>query len=103
MCHRGKELDCLPLNNSKIEMVHITSRFSKDTSSIFTMKIRQAEVTAVDEAPDLGVFMDKNMTLTTHVKNLCHSGYLAKIEQYASLLIEQLQNVSCVLSSLRHF
>ena len=66
----------LLLNDTKTEVVHMTSRFSKDNSSILSLKIRQSEVHVVDEVCNLGVVMDKNMTLTTHVNNLCRSAYL---------------------------
>ena len=67
----------LLLNDTKTEVVHMTSRFSKDTSSIPSLTIGQSEVNVVDEARNLGVVMDKNMSLTTHVNNLCRSAYLA--------------------------
>ena len=67
----------LLLNDSKTEVVHMTSRFSKDISSIPSLTIGQSKVNIVDEARNLGVVMDKHMTLTTHVNNVCRSAYFA--------------------------
>lgn len=73
----------LLLNDSKTEVVHMTSRFSSDISLISTISIGQSVVNVVDEARNLGVVMDKNMCLNTHVNNLCRSAYFAiyKISQ----------------------
>ena len=51
----------------------MTSRFAKDVAPIESVTIGQSEVDVVDGAPNLSVVIDKNMSLTTHVNNLCRS------------------------------
>ncbi len=63
----------LLLNDTKTEIVHMSSRFVKDTPSISSLTIGQSEVSVVKEARNLGVVMDNHMTLTTHVNNVCRS------------------------------
>ena len=67
----------LLLNDAKTEVVHILSRFKTESSSISSITVGQAHVNVVDEARNLGIVMDKHMTLTTHVNNICRSACLA--------------------------
>ena len=45
------------LNNTKTEVVHMTSRFAKDVKPIQSVTIGQSKVDVVDEARYLGVVM----------------------------------------------
>ena len=76
----------LKFNDSKTEVVHINSHF-RNPSALPTIKIGEALVESVPEARDLGVILDKHLSLGTHVNNICRSSFLAirnigKIRKY---------------------
>ena len=66
----------LLLNDTKTEVVHMSSRFKTGSSSISSITVDQAHVNVVVEARNLGIVMDKHMTLTTHVNNIYRSACL---------------------------
>ena len=60
----------LALNDSKTEVVYLSSRFS-ETSPIPSIKVGDSVVDTVVKAKDLGVIIDQHLTLVPHVNNIC--------------------------------
>ena len=67
----------LLLNDTKTEVVHLTSRFLRQLNPIASLTIGSSEVDVTDHARNLGVVMDKHMTLSTHINNICRSASYA--------------------------
>ncbi len=67
----------LLLNDTKTEVIHITSRFLRQLDPIASLTIGLSQVDVADEARNLGVVMDKHMTLSTHINNVCRSASYA--------------------------
>ena len=67
----------LLLNDTKTEVVHLTSRFLRQLNPIASLTIGLSEVDVADEARNLGIVMDKHMTLSTHINNICRSASYA--------------------------
>ena len=60
------------LNDSKTEILHLTSRFV-ETNELLPVRIGDTEVTSSSHVCDLGVIIDKNMTMSQHVSNICRN------------------------------
>jgi len=58
----------LALNDSKTEVVHITSRFS-ETTPLQSITVGDSIVYTVDQAKDLGIIIDQNLTMIPHVNS----------------------------------
>ena len=67
----------LLLNENKTEVIYFTSRFTRDITPVTSLTIGLLEVLVANEARNLGVVMDKHMTLSTHVNNICKSSFFA--------------------------
>ena len=65
------------LNDTKTEVVHLTSRFLRQLNPIASLTIGSCEVDVTDHARNLGVVMDKHMTLSTQINNICRSASYA--------------------------
>ena len=66
----------LMLNDSKTEVLHLTSRFIKESINV-TVKVGDANVSPSSTARNLGVSIDEKMTLSQHVSNVCKSASFA--------------------------
>ena len=67
----------LLLNDSKTEIIHITSRFKKSPIQISSINIGMSKVEISLEARNLGAIIDRYMALSSHVTNVCRSASLA--------------------------
>ncbi len=67
----------LMLNNGKTEILHITSCFIENLHPFKSLRIGSAVVEAVSKARNLGLLMDNQMTLSSHVDSVCQSANLA--------------------------
>lgn len=63
-------------NSSKTDIVHFHSRFSNLTS-VTGITIGHHTVSTSNEARNLGVILDKHLTMSSHINNVCRSGSLA--------------------------
>ena len=82
-CHLNK----LVLNDSKTELVYFTSKFTA-TSWSPSIKIGDTVVHPSKQARNLGVIMDSNLDMQSHVSNLCKSAMfgIRKIGQLCQYL-----------------
>ena len=62
----------LKCNPKKTEIVHFSSRFSP-ANPIPSIKVGDCSITPSNEVKDLGVTIDRHLTLKTHVNNICRS------------------------------
>ena len=62
----------LKLNDSKTEVVHVTSRFTP-TEPVKHVTIGNSAISPTDAARNLGVIFDQHLSMTAHVNNLCKS------------------------------
>ncbi|XP_072039609.1 uncharacterized protein [Amphiura filiformis] len=67
----------LLLNDSKTEVLHLSSRFSRNPTPISTIKVGDSEVDIASEVRNLGVLFDQYMTLIPQVNNVCRAACLA--------------------------
>jgi hypothetical protein len=67
----------LMLNDGKTEILHITSRFVKNTTPLESLQIGSSVVQAVSKARNLGVIIDNHLTLSSLVNAVCQSANLA--------------------------
>ena len=67
----------LLLNDTKTEILHFTSRFLRQQDPIASLTICQEDVHVAEKARNLGVVMDKHMTLSAHISNVCRSASYA--------------------------
>ena len=66
----------LMLNDSKTELLHLTSRFSS-TPEAPALRVGDAVVTPSASARNLGAVLDKNVTMNQHVNSICRSASFA--------------------------
>jgi hypothetical protein len=66
----------LCLNDSKTEVIHLSSRYT-DTTPIKSIVVGDSVVDTVVQAKDLGVIIDQNLSMIPHVNNICRSASLA--------------------------
>ena len=64
------------LNDSKTEILHLTSRFVA-TNELLPVRIGNTDVISSSHVRDLGVVLDKNMTMSQHVSNICRNASFA--------------------------
>ena len=77
----------LCLNEQKSEMIHITSKF-RNTTSFPDLVTGDVSLKSSDYVRNLGVIIDKNLTLQQHIKNTCKSASygIFKIRKIRKLL-----------------
>ena len=66
----------LMLNDAKTELLHVSSRFSKNVPDIH-INIGDTSISPSKTVRDLGVILDNNLTMTSHVNNVCRSASYA--------------------------
>ena len=79
----------LTCNPSKTEVVHFSSRFSRSASTA-DITFENHTVASANEARNLGVILDRHLTMTTHINSVCRSASLAlrnigRVRKYLSL------------------
>ena len=67
----------LLLNDSKTEVLHLTSRFIRNPTPISTIKVGDCDVDTASEVRNLGVMFDQYMTSVPHVNKVCRAASLA--------------------------
>ena len=67
------ETNNLQLNEQKTEVLHISSQFRQQTSSLPSLELGGECVSYADCVRDLGVTLDSHLTLTQHIRNTCRS------------------------------
>ncbi len=66
----------LMLNDAKTELLHVSSRFSKSVSNI-RINIGDTSIAPSETVRDLGITLDSNLTMTSHVNSVCRSASYA--------------------------
>jgi hypothetical protein len=66
----------LKLNDSKTEVVHVTSRFTQ-ADPITPVTIGKSTISPSDAARNLGVIFDQHLSMTAHINKLCQSASFA--------------------------
>ena len=79
----------LKCNPKKTDIIHFSSRFSL-ANPIPSIKVGDCSITPSNEVKDLGVTLDRHVTLKTHINNICCS---------ASRSIHQIGKIRSFLSS----
>ena len=67
----------LSTNPGITEVIHFTSRFQKQPIALDTFKFANTDVTVSDKVRNLGVIMDKNLSFTNHINDMCKKATLA--------------------------
>ena len=80
----------LKLNDSKTELIHISSKF-RSVSPIQSFQIGTAHIEPVQKARNLDVVFDSHLTMDPHVNNVCRAASLAlhKIGKIRNYLDQQ--------------
>ena len=78
----------LKLNESKTELLFISFQFRKHPQTQPLIDLGGERVTSSDSVRDLGVTLDKHLTLTNHIRNVCRSASwgIAKIGKITKFL-----------------
>ena len=76
----------LKLNDSKTELIHVTSRFIT-SSPLPPVTVGTSHIVPAPEARDLGILLDYKLSLDNHVTNICCSATqaiwkISQIRQY---------------------
>ena len=66
----------LSLNDDKTEVLHICSRYA-ETDVVGGIRFGTTDVSIAPEAKNLGVVVDKNLSLSSHVNQICKKACLA--------------------------
>ena len=66
----------LSLNDDKTEVLHICSRYA-ETDVVGGIRVGTTDVSIAPEAKNLGVVVDKNLSLSSHVNQICKKACLA--------------------------
>ena len=77
----------LQVNASKTEFIHFTSRFAPSPPLPLVVTVDGVGIPAVGKARNLGVIMDKHLTMTDHITKTCQLAFMAirkigQIRQY---------------------
>ena len=64
--------NCLCLNESKSEMIHITSKF-RNTNPFPDLPTSDGALSCSSSVRDLGLTIDNHLTFKQHIKNICKS------------------------------
>ena len=67
----------LILNDSKTEIFHVFSNFSRNLPSTPEVKVGNSTILPQGQVKDLGVFFDKHMNLKSHISSICSSASFA--------------------------
>ena len=67
----------LLLNDSKTEVLHLSSRFTRNPTPISTIKVGDCDVDIASEVRNLGVIFDQHMTFISQVDKVCRAASLA--------------------------
>ncbi|XP_068690995.1 uncharacterized protein [Montipora foliosa] len=67
----------LILNDSKTEILHVFSNFSRNLPSTPEVKVGNSMILPQGQVKDLGVFFDKHMNLKSHISSICSSASFA--------------------------
>ena len=62
----------LKLNDDKTEVLHIPSRF-RNINPISSVNINESQIEPVSRARNLGVILQNNLSMDTHINNICRS------------------------------
>ena len=65
-------LKCNPKDRKETEIIHFSLRFSP-ANPIPSIKVGDCSITPSNEVKDLGVTLDRHLTLKTHINNICRS------------------------------
>ncbi len=76
----------LMLNDGKTEILHVRSRYAKNVPEV-TITIGDATISPTADVRNLGVMYDDNLTMTSHVNNVCRSAsfgihWIGKLRRY---------------------
>lgn len=63
----------LLLNDSKTEVIHITSKFNSNQDPLQSFSVGNTTITSSKSARDLGVILDSHLTLESHISQVCKS------------------------------
>ena len=63
----------LMLNDSKTEVVHFSSRFSKAPTDLPFIRVNDCNIAPSVKVRDLGLILDKNITMSQHVTSICQN------------------------------
>ena len=66
----------LMLNDSKTELLHVTSKFS-DVPHIASLTAGDPLITPAQNVRNLGAIFDSHLSMTTHVNNICRNASFA--------------------------
>ena len=77
----------LVLNDGKTEIIHIYSNFTKNCPTCPDINIENVTIAPKTEVRDLGVIIDKHLSFTSQINNVCKSAFYAlnnirKIRKY---------------------
>ena len=67
----------LVLNDGKTEIIHIYSNFTKNCPTCPDINIGNVTITPKTEVRDLGVIIDKHLSFTSQINNVCKSAFYA--------------------------
>jgi len=105
----------LLINSSKTEVIHFTSKFAPSPPLPLVVTVDGVSIPAVSKARNLGVIMDKHLSMTDHITKTCQSAIVAirkigQIRQYLnrkcieilvnSLIISHVDNCNVLLYGL---
>ena len=80
----------LQTNGGKTEVLHLTSRFVKNPSLGSQLRVVGVPVDITSKTRNLGVIMDANFTLSSHINDLCKkklSSSLTLLAVYGSIYL----------------
>ena len=66
----------LKLNDSKTEVVHFSSRFQQ-SSTLECVTVGGSDIIPSDHAKNIGIIMDKHLTIQKHISRMCSNASLA--------------------------
>ena len=77
----------LLVNASKTEVIHFTSRFAPPPPHPLVVTVDGGNIPAVNNVRNMGVIMDKHLSMSTHITKTCQSSVMAirkigQIRQY---------------------
>lgn len=81
------EENFLVLNESKTEILHVFSNFSRNVPSSPEVRVGNSTILSKGQVKDLGAFFDNHMNMNSHVSHICSSASFAlrnigKIRKY---------------------
>ena len=83
----GWKLSYLILNDSRTEILHVFSNFSRNLPSTPEVKVGNSTILPQGQVKDLGVFFDKRMNLDrATTERLVHAFVSSRLDNYNSLL-----------------